>query len=259
MNRILITGGNGLLGRALTVPLIEAGYRVRISSRSARPSDTRPDVEWARASLETGASLAEAMTGVDVIIHCATGSYARAKQVDIEGTRRLLALARQHRISHFLYISIIGVDKIPNRYLQAKYEAEQMIAASGLPYTILRAAQFYDAIAILLKALTRLPVGLILKGFPSQPVDVNEVAAHMVELVKAGPGGHVPDIAGPRAYELVDLARTWLGAQGKRKPLLQIPIPGKFGAAMRAGYGTAPEKARDGLTWEAWLQKHVRA
>ncbi|MCI0713770.1 MAG: NAD(P)H-binding protein [Chloroflexi bacterium] len=255
MNRVLITGGNGMLGRALTASLIEAGYTVRVASRSPRSAKANPDVEWAQSSLETGEGLEEAVAGVDVIIHCATGGYTRAKKVDIEGTRRLLAVAKQHRVKHFMYISIIGVDKIPNSYMQAKYEAEQLIKASGVPYTILRAAQFYGAIAILLKGLTRLPIGIILKGFPSQPIDINEVSTHMVELVKAGPGGHVPDIAGPRTYQLVDLARTWLGAQGKRKPLLQIPIPGKFGVAMRAGHGTAPDKARDGLTWEDWLQK----
>jgi uncharacterized protein YbjT (DUF2867 family) len=245
-----------MLGQALTAPLIGAGYTVRVSSRSPCSPKARPDVEWAQASLETGEGLAEAVAGVDVIIHCATGGYTRVKQVDVEGTRRLLALAKQHRVNHFMYISIIGVDKIPDSFMQAKYEAEQIIAASGVPYTILRASQFYEAIAILLTKLTKLPIGLVLKGFPSQPIDINEVATHMVELVKAGPSGHVPDIAGPRAYKLIDLARTWLQAQGKRKPLLQIPIPGKFGAAIRAGYGTAPDKARNGPTWEDWLQKH---
>lgn len=255
MSTVLITGGNGMLGRALTVPLIGAGYTVRVSSRNPRSPKARPDVEWAQASLETGEGLAEAVAGVDVIIHCATGGYTRAMQVDVEGTRRLLEIAKQQRVNHFLYISIIGVDKIPNSFMQAKYEAEQIITASSVPYTILRASQFYDAIEILLKGLTKLPIGLILKGFLSQPIDINQVATHMVELVKAGPGGHVPDIAGPHTYELVDLARTWLQAQGQRKPLLQIPIPGKFGAAMRAGYGTAHDIARDGLTWEDWLRR----
>jgi uncharacterized protein YbjT (DUF2867 family) len=174
--------------------------------------------------------------------------------VDIEGTRRLLALAKRHRVSHVMFISIIGVDKIPNSYLHAKYEAEQIIKASGVPYTILRAAQFYGEFnAAALKLMTKLPIGLIPKGFCYQPIDINEVAEHMVELVKAGPSGHVPDIAGPRTYDLIDLGRTWLQAQGKHKPLLQIPIPGKFGAAMRAGYATAPNSAGHGLTWETWL------
>jgi uncharacterized protein YbjT (DUF2867 family) len=255
MSTVLITGGNGMLGRALTAPLIEAGYTVRVSSRSPRSPKARPDIEWAQASLETGEGLAEAVAGADVIIHCATGGYTRAKQVDVEGTRRLLALSKQYGVKHILYISIIGVDKIPNSYLQAKYEAEQLIKASGVPYTILRAAQFYEPVAKVLKALTTLPIGVTLKGFRWQPIDINEVVEYMVDLVKAGPSGHVLDIAGPRSYELIDLARTWLQAQGKRKPLLQIPVPGKFGAAMRAGYGTAPEKARDGLTWEDWLHR----
>jgi uncharacterized protein YbjT (DUF2867 family) len=255
MSRILITGGNGMLGRALTAPLIAAGYMVRVSSRGARPANAKPEVEWAQSALETGEGLVQAVADVDVIIHCATGGYNRAKQVDVEGTRRLVTAAKQQGVKHLMYISIIGVDKIPNSYLQAKFDAEQIIKASGVPYTILRASQFYEAIEILLKGLTMLPIGLVLKGFPSQPIDINEVVKQMVELVKAGPSGHVPDIAGPRSYELIGLARTWLQAQGKRKPLLQIPIPGKFGAALRAGYGTAPDKARKGLTWEDWLQR----
>jgi uncharacterized protein YbjT (DUF2867 family) len=256
MSRILITGGNGMLGRALTTLLIEAGYTVRVSSRNPRAANAKPGVEWAQAALETGEGFAEALAGVDIIIHCATGGYTKAKQVDVEGTRRLLALAKQTGIKHFMYISIIGVDKIPNSYLQAKYDVEQLVAASGVPYTILRAAQFYgEFIAALLKMFTKPPIGLIPKGFSYQPVDIGDVAERMVELVKAGPSGRVPDIAGPRTYELVDLARTWLQAQGKRKPLFQIPVPGQFGAAMRAGYSTAPDKAGNGLTWEDWLHR----
>jgi len=254
MNRVLITGGNGMLGRVLTAPLIEAGYTVRVSSRSPRSPKARSDVEWAQASLETGEGLVEAVDDVAVIIHCAT-SPSKLKQVDIEGTRRLLELSRQQAVKHFMYISIIGVDKIPYNLFQAKYKAEESIKASGVPYTILRAPQFYQAIEIVLKAFTKPPIGLMPKGFPFQPMDVTEVAEHMVDLVKAGPSGHVPDIAGPRTYELTDLARTWLQAQGKRKPLLQIPFVGKFAAAMRAGYGTAPDKATNGLTWEDWLQR----
>lgn len=234
---------------------IHAIYTVRVSSRSPRSPKARPDVEWAQASLETGEGLAEAVAGVAVIIHCAT-SPSKLKEVDVEGTRRLLELSRPHGVKHFMYISIIGVDKIPYKLFQAKYEAEQIIKESGVPYTILRAPQFYQLFEMVLKAFTKPPIGLVPKGFRHQPMDANEVAEHMVDLVKAGPSGHVADIAGPCTYEFIDLARTFLKAQGKRKPLLQIPFFGKFGAAMRAGYATAPDKARDGLTWEDWLQKH---
>ncbi len=260
MTRVLITGGNGNLGRALTAPLFDAGYSVRVSSRSARSAQALGGVEWAQVTLETGEGLAEAVSGVDVIIHCATGGYAKAKQVDVQGTRQLLTFAKQQGVKHFVYLSIIGVDKIPNSYLQAKYDVEQVIKASGVPYTILRAAQFYgEFIQMLLKMATKPPIGLIPKDFYYQPVAIEDVAEHVVALVKAGPGDKVVDLVGPRTYDLTYLARTWLQAQGKRKPLLQLPIPGKFGAAMRAGYATAPEKASDGVTWEDWLQKQFGA
>jgi uncharacterized protein YbjT (DUF2867 family) len=230
--------------------------RSRLGEGGPRAANAKAGVEWAEASLETGEGLDEALKGVDVVIHCATGGYTKAKLVDVEGTKRLVEVARKHGVKHLLYISIIGADKIPNSFLQAKYEAEKIIEASGVPYTILRASQFYgEFITPLLKLVTKPPIGLIPKDFRYQPIDIDEVAAHMVELVKAGPGGRVPEIAGPRTYHLIDLARTWLQAQGKRKPLLQIPVPGKFAAATRAGYGTAPESARNGLTWEAWLQR----
>src|SRR5688572_10314303 len=154
MSKVLITGGNGLLGRALTPKLIDAGYTVRISSRSPRSSKARPDVEWAQASLETGEGLEAAVAGVDVILHCASDP-TKLKQVEIEGTRRLLELAKRHNVSNFFYISIIGVDKVPFKYYAAKYEAEQIIKASGVPYTILRAPQFYGFVDMVLKLFTK--------------------------------------------------------------------------------------------------------
>lgn len=248
-----------MLGRALTDPLIKAGYTVRVSSRIARSPQARPEVEWAQTSLETGEGLAEAVKDVSVIIQCAT-SFSKVKQVDVGGTQRLLELARQNGVQHFIYLSIFGVDKLPFAYCYSKLEAERLLKTSGVPYTILRPAQFYGGfIAVVLKALTALPVGIIPKGFSYQPIDTDEVAEYIVDLVKAGPNNDVREMVGPRSYELVDLARTWLKAQGKNKPLLQIHIPGKFGAAMRSGCAIAPEKARNGLTWEAWLQQQYGA
>jgi uncharacterized protein YbjT (DUF2867 family) len=259
LNRVLITGGNGLLGRALTPHLIEAGYTVRVGSRSPRSPKARSDVEWAQTSFETGEGLAEAVKGADVIIHCAT-SYPKVKQVDVEGTKRLLALSEQYGVKHFIYISVIGADKLPQTYSQAKAETERILADSGFPFTVVRAAQFYSGfIEILLKFLTALPVGVIPKGFCFQPIDIDDVADSIVELINSGPRNKVLSLVGPRIYDFADLARTWLAAQGKRKPLLQIPVPGQFGAAVRAGQATIPSNPGNGLTWEAWLRREYGA
>src|SRR5690349_20736702 len=139
---LLVTGASGTLGSVVTPRLEKEGYRVRPTSRRARSG-------WVAADLRTGEGLAEAVDGVDVIVHLAS-SPGRARQTDVEGTRLLLTEARHAGVGHVLYVSINGIDRVPYRYYQAKLDTEEVVEASGVPYTILRAAQFHPFVERLL-------------------------------------------------------------------------------------------------------------
>src|SRR6266567_7719559 len=207
MQHILVTGGAGRLGRLVVKHLSEAGYPVRGMSRRKSPGEDWPGAEWKQADMETGAGLAEAVQGMDVVVHLAgKGNW----KVDFEGTRRLLGEAREARVSHLVYISIVGIDKVPYAYGKAKLACEDLIEQSGLPWSILRATQFHYGIDVLLHMLTRLPlVALLPTDLLLQHVAEEEVARRLGEIVQAGPSGRLPDMGGPQVYTSGELARIW--------------------------------------------------
>src|SRR3990170_3824378 len=186
MSRVLITGGTGALGSEVARRLAQAGYAVRVMSRRAAPAEGAR-TEWARAQIETGEGLAEAVAGVDVIVHCASSPFRRTREVDVEGTRRLLEVAKAAGVSHFLYISIVGIDRISLPYYKVKLAAEKAIEESGVPYSILRAPQFHPLLDRMLGAMLRFPIGF-LPGFAKfQLMDAGEVADRMVAVIGVGP------------------------------------------------------------------------
>lgn len=128
---VLVTGGTGTLGQALTPQLRQAGYTLRVMSRRDAPAGIT--VEWARASLETGEGLDTAVAGTEVIIHAASSSTRRAQQVDVVGTERLLAAAHRAGVGHFIYISIVGIEQVPFPYYRYKLAAEKLVEAGGGP------------------------------------------------------------------------------------------------------------------------------
>jgi len=230
---------------------------VRVLSRRPAPAEAR--TEWAQAQIETGEGLAEAVDGVDVIAHCASSPFRRTREVDVEGTRHLLDAAKAASVSHFVYISIVGIDRIPLAYYRHKLAAEKLIQASGVPYSILRAPQFHTLVDEIMRNLLRLPVGFYPAGFKFQPIGPGEVAERMVQAVEDGPGGRLPEIAGPEVRSAGELARAWLKARGKRRLLLPLPLFGKVAASFRAGDNCAPENKYGRITWAEWVSRKYGA
>jgi uncharacterized protein YbjT (DUF2867 family) len=140
---ILVTGGSGTLGRGVVDRLLAADHQVRVLSRRPRPAGTPTALGWVTGELVSGRGLAAAVADVAVIVHCASNPLR--PRVDIDGTRNLVEAAWAAGIWHLIDISIVGVDRVPYRYYQAKLQAERLIQASGLPWTILRATQFHPA------------------------------------------------------------------------------------------------------------------
>jgi uncharacterized protein YbjT (DUF2867 family) len=165
-------------------------------------------------------------------------------------------------------ISVVGADRVPQDsgldramfgYFGSKLDAEQVVAASGLPWTTLRATQFHELWLTVARALAKLPVIPVATGTRFQPVDAGEVADRLAELALGSPAGLAPDIAGPRIYPMADLVRSYLRAVGKRRPLLPVRLPGKAAAAVRAGANLATERAVGHVTWEEFLAARAGA
>jgi uncharacterized protein YbjT (DUF2867 family) len=253
MKRILLTGGTGVLGRELVPRLKAAGYRVRIMSRRAPHPGEDEGLEWAQASLEKGTGLAEAMDGANAVIHAASNSTKR--QVDVDGTQRLLDHAQAAGVDQFVYISIVGIDQIDFSYYKNKLDAERLIAASPVPWTILRATQFHEFIDRLLRPLTRLPLVLVPKDWQFQTISAGEVADQLVAALGQGPSGRLPDIGGPEVLPLDEMVRSWLSAQSMRRWLIQLPIPGGLSAGFRQALNTAPGNRVGQITWSQWLDE----
>ncbi|MEX2394661.1 MAG: NAD(P)H-binding protein [Actinomycetota bacterium] len=261
---VLVTGGTGNLGRELVPRLVASRHAVRVLSRRERPR-TASGVETVRGDLVTGDGIGEALAGIEVLVHCASGTgtvrglmYRSAKVTDVDATSALLDAAKAQGVSpHVVYISIVGIDKIPLGYYRAKLDTEKVIEASGLPYTILRTTQWHTLAEEFCRRLASMPFVAAPKGVRLQLLDPGEVADRMADLVSAPPTGHVPDMGGPVALEMKDVIKTYLDARGKKRPVTSMRFPGKTMRALREGHNLAPAHADGKITWEDWLALHA--
>jgi uncharacterized protein YbjT (DUF2867 family) len=258
MTKVLVTGAAGVLGQALLPQLTEAGYEVRaMSRRAALPQSS--EVQWVHADLETGAGLPEALYSVEIIIHAASNPRQHTYQTDVLGTERLLKQAQAAGVAHFIFVSIVGIDRIPYSYYKHKLASEALVEQAGVPWSISRITQFHTFIDLLLRALTHWPIALVPTDFQIQPIDPSEAAKRLVESVTAGPAGRLADIGGPEVLSLGEMAQSWLAVRGLRRWLVHLPVPGKVGAGLRQGLNTVPEGRYGQITWADWLRRHYQS
>jgi uncharacterized protein YbjT (DUF2867 family) len=249
-NHILITGGTGTVGRVVARCLLDSGARVRILSRGRRAAGQAGPTgkaEYVVGDVKTGAGLAEAVADVDTVVHC------------VDPAHRVVDAALQAERPHLVYISIVGVDRIPLGYYRRKLADEQLISASGLPWTVLRATQFHDLVAVMLRGLAAPPVMVVPAGFSFQPIDVRDVGVQLAALALAGPAGRVPDMAGPEVLPMTDLARHYLAAVGKRRPVVPVALPGRIARGYRAGANLAPDRAVGTIPFDRYLEEQLAA
>jgi uncharacterized protein YbjT (DUF2867 family) len=258
---ILVTGGTGTLGRLVVPRLRDAGFDVRVLSR--RSHESGDGIEFVTGDLTTREGIEAAVNGTEIIMHCAGSRWD-----DEVKTRHLVRAASRAGVRHLVYISVVGADKVPTTsgidramfgYFASKLAAEKVVADSGLPWTTLRATQFHALVLLAVRQMARLPVIPVPAGFRFQPVDTGEVAARLAELALGTPGGLVPDIVGPRVYEMAALVRGYLRARHKHRPILPVWAPGKAARAVRAGANLAPDRAVGRRTWEDFLAARVHS
>ena len=259
--KLLVTGGTGHLGRDVVAAALAAGHGVRVTSRRQRPPAAPANREWVQLDLSRPApeGLREALAGVDAVVHAASDARHSAA-ADVEGSRRLFEAAQQTRIAHLLFVSIVGVDKNPLKYYQHKLTTERDLAASGLPHSILRAAQFHWFVDYLLGQAARAPFVMPLAaGFHVQPVDTGEVAARILRALADGPRGMLRDFAGPEPMTLASATETWKSVRRVKKPTIPIWLPGKTAAAFRAGSNLAPDGDKGVVRWKDWLRSNAQS
>ncbi|MFI1886432.1 SDR family oxidoreductase [Streptomyces jumonjinensis] len=264
MTSILVTGGTGTLGRLVCERLRQGGHEVRVLSRHSSPYIV---------DLREGTGLDAAVDGVHTIVHCAS----TPRGGDVEAAGHLLTAAREAGVSHLVYISIVGVDRVPLGYYRVKREVERMIeragpgtgagtgtgagagagAGIGIGWTVLRTTQFHELVLRLLSSAARLPVLPVPSGVSVQPIAAAEAADRLAELALGPPAGRVPDLGGPQIRPLSYFARHWLAATGRRRAVLPVRLPGEAYAAFRAGGHLAPDRAVGRVTFEEFLREHI--
>jgi uncharacterized protein YbjT (DUF2867 family) len=245
---ILVTGGTGTLGRAVVNRLTDGGSEIRVLSRHPGPGRVVGD-------LSTGDGIDAAVRDAAVIVHCAT-----APRRDVQGTRTLVQAARRAGEPHLVFISIVGVDRVPLAHFREKLAVEELVSSSGLPWTILRATQFHDLLAAKFSRLARTGLMPVLAGTDFQPVEVREVAGRLVELATGEPAGRVADFAGPQIRPMAQLARAWLASTGRHRLVVPLRVPGALARSLRDGGLLAPQHPDGAVTFEDFLaQRPMRS
>ncbi|MET0839385.1 MAG: NAD(P)H-binding protein [Marmoricola sp.] len=241
--RIAVAGATGVVGAYVVEEARSRGHEVVPLARSLG------------LDVADGDGLDEALTGVDVVIDVlsTTAAGKQARAFFERTTTNLLRAEERAGVGHHLALSIVGIDGVPFGYYEAKVRQEELVEAGAVPWTILRATQFHEFAGQLLDRMgTRVvaPVPRML----SQPIAAVEVADALVDRAEAGPGGRVPELAGPEKRQMGELMRKTARARGKGVLVLPVPVPGAFGRAVRDG--TLTPKAdgpRGTLTFDAWL------
>jgi uncharacterized protein YbjT (DUF2867 family) len=245
---VLVTGGTGRLGRRLADPLQAPGHRVKVMSRrGAGPGGVRGD-------LATGFDLPQALAGAEIVVHAASDPRGDYWQTDVAGTRRLVQAVDRDRLQHLIYVSIVGVDRIPYGYYRAKFAAEQVLLASGLPVTLLRVTQFHDFVDEFLGTARRGPILPVPMSWRVRPVDVGEVADYVASVAGGPPSGDVVEYGGPEELTAAELARAWAAAREPGTRVVATPVPGRLGAAFRDGAALPSGGARGRRTYSEHLR-----
>jgi uncharacterized protein YbjT (DUF2867 family) len=236
---VLVTGASGRFGQKAMRVLAGAGHEARPFSRGDG------------GDLLTGAGLAEALDGVTWVLHAASDSDTRHGADDVEATRNLLAAAAG-QVEHLLYLSIVGVERIPYRYYRNKLACEQLVVGTEIPFTILRATQFHELGESVLRGKERRWLSTIYPfDFKVQPVAAQEVAERTVQLLAGPPHEGVVELGGPEILTVRDAVDTWRDVRGPLR-VLPLPYPGKVARAFREGLNTT-DRAEGRQTWREFV------
>ena len=241
---VAIVGGTGMLGRRVAAEMEARGHKVRVLSRHA------PEY---RVDLATGAGLAAALAGCDVVVDASNSSSRKPAGILVDGSRRLLEAGAAAGVGHHVCVSMVGCDQVPMSYFRVKADQERVVSQGAVPWSIVRSTQFYELVGTVIAAAGRWRVLPMPRGV-LQPVACADAARAVADVAEGAPLKRCFTVAGPEVSEVRDLARTWRKVTGHRAALMPMPVPGTVGRALRSGTLTVQgPDARGTTAFADWL------
>jgi uncharacterized protein YbjT (DUF2867 family) len=247
--KIIVIGGSGLIGKKVVTNLRQHGDEVVAASPSSGVNTV------------TGEGLAQALAGAEVVVDVANAPSWEDKAVlaffETSG-RNLLAAEAAVGVGHHVALSVVGTERLlASGYFRAKMAQENLIKASPIPYTIVRATQFFEFVGGIAQSATegqtvRLPPVLM------QPIASDDVAAVIADVALAAPLNGTFDLAGPEAIRQDDLVRQFLNATGDPRTVITDPNALYYGIAVNDQSLTPGDNPRLGPTRFAdWLSRNA--
>jgi uncharacterized protein YbjT (DUF2867 family) len=248
--KIVVIGGTGLIGSKLVEKLQAEGHE---------PLAAAPNTG---VNTLTGEGLAEALEGAQVVVDVANApAWDDQAVLDFFRTssRNLLAAEAAAGVGHHVALSVVGTDRLPESgYFRAKLAQEELVKAGPVPYTIVRATQFFEFIGRIADSgadgdIIRLSPALV------QPEAADDVAGTLADVAVGAPLNDTVELAGPEAFRLAELAQRFLNANGDSRQVTADVHARYFGAELDDETLTPGDDARIAPTrFEDWLSQSTK-
>jgi uncharacterized protein YbjT (DUF2867 family) len=245
--KVVVIGGTGLIGSKLVTKLREAGQ------------DPLPASPASGVDTLTGEGLADALEDAEVVIDVSNApDWGDAAVMDffLTSSRNLLAAGATLGVGHHVALSVVGADRLGDSgYFRAKVAQEEAIKAGAVPYSIVRATQFFEFLARIADSnsdgeTVRVPPVLV------QPMAADDVAAALVVAAVSAPVNGCVEVAGPERFRLDELTRRVLSANGDARQVTADDSALYFGAELDDRSLTPGDDARIASTlFEDWLDR----
>lgn len=216
--KIAVIGGTGLIGSQVVRNLTAAGHEAVPHSKSTG------------VDIVSGRGVEEATAGADVVVNLTNSPTFDEASLGFFQTSmdNLLAAAHKGGVGHFVILSIVGVDQVPELdYYRAKALQEKILADGPIPYSIVRATQFMDFMDAVL-SWTADADTVRLPATPIQPIASKDVAAAVAEVAAGAPLNGIHNVAGPEVFTLDEVGRITLAHKGDHRTVITDPTAGMF-------------------------------